>query len=68
MAERVEASEVRRQFNLACADTPSLPCTDDAWIGFVVGFRLYERMANQQGRAIPNEVFALVVPNRKDGE
>ena len=61
MTERIRIERVKALFALAVASTNTLPPTEEAEAGFVVGFRMYERLANAMGRAIPDEALGPIV-------
>lgn len=49
---RATRDQVREKYLHCVAETPSLTDSEAAWIGFIVGFRCYERMAKYFGQSL----------------
>jgi hypothetical protein len=53
--DKVSKVEIRRHFELCVNATAGLNSSDDSFVGFLVGFRLYERMARKLGRELTED-------------
>jgi hypothetical protein len=62
LAARVSKEELRRHWLQCVKDTPNLPNTEDAFKGFICGFRVYEKMATALGFAMTDADSRLFVP------
>ena len=60
--DKVSKREIRRHFELCVGATSGLNSSEDSFIGFLVGFRLYERMARKLGRELTEEDVRRFVP------
>lgn len=47
--KKISRNELRRHYEQAVRETESLKDTKETWLGFIVGFRLYERLATHLG-------------------
>lgn len=61
-SQKISKSEVNRLFKLCLDETPGLEANDTAHIGFIVGFRMYERMARELGKHITDRESRRFVP------
>ena len=52
---RVSPEEIRRIYGICVENTESLKETDETFIGFIVGFRAYERMATALRRNLTDD-------------
>lgn len=52
---KISKTEIKRHFDACVEETVGLETTDAAYIGFIVGFRMYERMARNLGKQVTNE-------------
>ena len=57
---KLPKSELRRHFDMCIHDTIGL--NEDSLIGFIVGFRMYERMALRLGKQITEKESRSFVP------
>ena len=63
MAEtRISKEELRRHYLQCVEQTDNLSDSQETWIGFLCGFRCYERMANEIGLAMTDEDSRRFVP------
>jgi hypothetical protein len=46
---KISRDELRRHYEQAVRETESMKDTEEGWRGFIVGFRLYERLATHLG-------------------
>lgn len=55
MFDRISKEELRRHYLQCVADTASLQDTKESWIGFICGFRIYEKMATHLGHNLSDD-------------
>jgi hypothetical protein len=60
--QRISRNEIRRHYEQAVKDTSSFKMTEETWIGFLIGFRVYEMMANAHGVALSEADSVRCVP------
>lgn len=46
---KISRDELRRHYLQSVKETESMKDTKETWLGFIVGFRVYERMATHLG-------------------
>lgn len=61
--QKISKHEVKRHFENCLNETPGLESTDAAYIGFIVGFRMYELMARELGKHVTDRESRRFVPN-----
>lgn len=62
---KISRDELRRHYEQAVRETESLKDTKETWIGFIIGFRLYERLATHLGIELTEEDSKRFVPISK---
>lgn len=62
---KISRNELRRHYEQAVRETEALKDTKETWIGFVIGFRVYERLATHLGMELTEEDSKRFVPISK---
>lgn len=62
---KISRNELRRHYEQAVRETDALNDTKETWIGFVIGFRVYERLATHLGMELTEEDSKRFIPISK---
>jgi len=61
MLNKISKKEVRRHFEMCVKETTGLSSSEESFIGFLVGFRMYERIAIMLDKQVTEEESHRVV-------
>lgn len=64
--EKISNEELRRHYDQCCAQSSLLNPSEEAFKGFIVGFRCYERMAQLHGVAVTESDSKRCVPRKTE--